>query len=177
MPVLKEPSNGSQRRARLLHQQAELLRALVYRQRIPPEFDASRLQAAARAMARKRCHEAAKAWPALVHWLGEDFPRRFAAYAQISPLPSEGGPLADGWAFVNSLAWSERLPDEVRHARFVIGLRYAWRPKGLRPRRGPAFKILLLRQSPHLFLGLHWPLNPTDSTVRIKVVGVTWIKS
>ena len=177
MPFLKEPSyDSSEQRARLLDQQSKLLRALVCRQQIPPQFDASRVQAAARALTRKRCHDAAKAWPALVRWLGEDFSRRFDAYAQTSLLPPEGGPLADGWSFGNSLARSEPLPIEVRQARFVVSLRYAWRPSGLRPRRAPAIKILLLRRSLRLLLGLYWPLSSSDTKVRIKVVAVTWSK-
>jgi hypothetical protein len=172
---VKQPSNSSSVRIRLLKQQAELLRALVDREPTPLEFDSSRLQAAADALSRKRCKEAANAWPALAHWLGKDFARRFASYARTSPLPSEGGPLADGWAFLDSLQRTERLPDRVRQERFAVGLRYVWHGRGLHARRGLALKILLLSKSRCLLIGWRCPQRRSKSIVIIKSIGLRWI--
>ena len=92
-------------------------------------FDGDQLAAARRSLLAKRMHEVARSWPATAGWLGERFPARFAAYASTHPLPSRGGPRADGAAFIATLegrAGDAPARDEWRRA----GL-----PRARRPRR------------------------------------------
>src|SRR5215831_12851456 len=56
---------------------------------------------------------AAQAWPGVRAMLGDDFRNRFAAYASTTSLPQDGGPLADGRAFVRYLAARMPLSDDV----------------------------------------------------------------
>ncbi len=174
--MLSIAQSESQQRAVLLQQQDALLRALVDGSQIPRGFDAAQVEIAATSLARKRRREAAKAWPTVVRWLGRDFELRFAAYAHNFPLPTHGGPLADGLAFLSSLARETPLPDDVRLARFAVGLRYRWRSRGLHLRVGPAIKVLLLRRPIRWVIGVRLAFCRTDANIKIKIVTAPWSK-
>jgi hypothetical protein len=141
-------------RARLAAQQAELMRALSGQAPAPEGADAERFQAAANALARKRLRSVARAWPALAGALGNGFSEHFAAFAAQTAMPSEGGPLADGRAFAYFLARTGHLPDAGRLEALAVDLRFAPCAGGLRRRRGPAFKMAMLRQPQRLVLAL-----------------------
>jgi hypothetical protein len=118
-----------------------LVQVLTRRASIPDDFDASRIQAAADALARKRARAVARAWPALQRALGPCFLIRFAAFAATASIPRLGGPLADGRAFARYLALRGELPDEGRLEAMAVDLRYATVRAGLTPRRLPAVRI------------------------------------
>src|SRR5262245_61180971 len=99
-------------RRRLAEDQARLVQALTGLGEAPAGFDSDRLRAASEALARKRSRAVARAWPALARALGEAFDEKFCAFADHTPLPSVGGALADGRAFVAHLAARGELPDE-----------------------------------------------------------------
>lgn len=148
-------------REELAAQQAALMRALS-RQGPPPEgFDAAQVDASAASLLNKRVRAAARAWPALARGLGESFAARFRDFARQTPLPAEGGPLADGRAFAAS-CYAE-LADEARQEVLGVDLRYRRRADELLPRRGPclraawlpgARRIVLAVRLP--WLGVHW---------------------
>lgn len=144
-------------RAVLAAQQAELMLALAGDAPAPPGFDTERLHATATALARKRARSAARAWPDLDAALGEKFNERFAEYASQQPLPGTGGPLADGRAFVDFLTAQGALPDEGRIEALRVDLHHVRTPRGLRPRRGPACKMALLRSPLRLVMALRIP--------------------
>src|SRR5262245_17404765 len=103
-------------RARLAESQAALVRALVARGEPPAGFAAERVRLAARSLVNKRVREVAGAWPALVEALGERFDQCFREYAGKSPPPGEGGPMADGRAFVRTMPAEEQTDDLRRSA-------------------------------------------------------------
>lgn len=148
---------SSEVRARLAEEQARLVRALTGQAESPADFDAGRLGAAAAALAHKRARSAARAWPALAHALGEGFEERFAEFVKRVPRPREGGPLADGRAFVADLAARGELPDEGRLEALGVDLHFRRTSAGLKPRRGPAVKVAWLRRSRKLALGIRLP--------------------
>jgi hypothetical protein len=131
-------------RARLAAQQAELVRALAGQATAPVGFDADRVRAASAALAAKRRSSVARAWPALPSALGERFRERFDEYAEITPLPRHGGPLADGLAFLRWLATIGDDPEECKLSSLAVALRYKTTTDGLVPRRGPTLKIAML---------------------------------
>ena len=100
-------------RARLAAEQARLVLALRGDPNPAPVFDPSNLAAAAAALAAKRCRSAAVAWPVMKNALGAKFPEQFTRYAADNPIPSEGGPAADGHAFAAWLARRGSLPSEA----------------------------------------------------------------
>jgi hypothetical protein len=144
-------------RERLASLQAELVSALTGRTGPPEGFDPDRLGAAARSLSRKRARSVARAWPSLADALGEDFEPCFAAYIAEAPLPRRGGPLADGRNFARFLARRGILPDAARLEVLSVDLRYASRPMGLVPRRGPALAVALLGHPRRLILAVRWP--------------------
>ena len=79
-----------------------------------------------------------------------------ATYAERTPPPREGGPLADGRAFLRTLAHSETT-DELRRAALAVDLAYRSSPAGLWPRRGICIKLARLRQAPGFLLGVRLP--------------------
>lgn len=78
----------------LAERQAALVAALVAGDGPPPGFDPARLDAARRALLRKRAGEAARQWPVLATSFGPRWVPIFAAFHD--GRPSEGG-LRDGW--------------------------------------------------------------------------------
>lgn len=91
--------------------QEALVKALVGGGPLPPGFDPGRVDAARRALLRKRAGEVAKAWPLLAAALGPTadagFVARFVAWA--AARPSEGS-YADGLAFARHLRTTGALP-------------------------------------------------------------------
>src|SRR5262249_43990882 len=87
----------------------------------------------------KRLRETARAWPMLARCLGGRYVERFRAFAAMTPPPAEGGPLADGWAFGQSIPANE-LDDDARRERLLVELHWHRTGGGLRLRRGLAFR-------------------------------------
>ena len=143
-------------RARLALAQAGLVRSLVGQGEPPPGFDAERLALAARSLLSKRLREVARAWPALCRCLGERWAEQFRAWASQTPPPGEGGPLADGRAFVRTVPSAE-LDDEARHERLLVDLHWRSTRTGLRLRRGAALKAIWLPGQRRLMLGVRLP--------------------
>jgi len=117
----------------LAEQQAALIAALTCTGDVPPGFDPVRVRAAASALAFKRARAVAQAWPGVRVMLGDDFRNRFAAYASTASLPQNGGPLADGRAFVRYLAAWMPLSDDITlqalsfdQSRSWLRMRFAW---------------------------------------------------
>ncbi|MBI3725424.1 hypothetical protein HY251_15955 [bacterium] len=124
-------------REKIRAEQSALLSALLGNGRAPEGFDRSRLLAAAEALSQKRSRAVARAWPALARTLPR-FQGRFSEFAARTPLPGEGGPIADGRAFVRALdpALAASLGDEARLEVLSVDLRFARVSSGLAPRRG-----------------------------------------
>src|SRR5262245_62673938 len=102
---------SAETRQRLAAAQAQLVNGLMGQGPALPGFHPDRVRASAESLARKRQRAVARAWPALTRALAEAFAGRFATYAETTPLPREGGPLADGRAFARFLAAAKELPD------------------------------------------------------------------
>jgi hypothetical protein len=144
-------------RKKLATIQTELLRALTQKE-IPPEgFDPVRIQATADTLVRKRARAVAKTWPALTQALGERFNEKFAAFAALTPIPNEGGALADGRAFALALAHNEELPDAGKLEALRVDLHYTTRKERLLPRRAFGFAGVLLKQPRRLVLAIWLP--------------------
>src|SRR5262249_47592483 len=138
-------------------QQAALVKALTSGTAPPADFDVARIEAAAEALARKRCRGVARTWPALRRALAESFEPRFAAFSAATPLPEDGGPLADGRAFARFLAAAGVLPEEARLELMAVDLSYVSTNRGLLPRRGFTMRIAVLRRACRLVLGIRMP--------------------
>lgn len=145
-------------RANLQAAQAALMRSLVGQEAAPEGFDRSRIEVAAKSLAIKRAQSVRSAWPALSRYLGESFLDRFSEYARDFALPCEGGPLADGRAFVRRLSRKEVLPDEVKLETLAVDLRFRETSDGLAPRGSFSMKCVLLSKPFRLILALRAPL-------------------
>jgi hypothetical protein len=137
--------------------QAALVGALAGAAPPPEGFDTSRLEAATGSLLGKRRRAAARAWPNLAAGLGDRFLERFGVFAAETALPSWGGPLADGFAFARWLKARRELPEAARLELLGVELRYRARVDGLVPRRGPIFRVALLRRPARCVLALRWP--------------------
>ena len=98
---------GADPAARLAVAQAALVAALVAGGPLPDGFDAGRVDAARRALLRKRAGEVARAWPLLAGGLGTAFTPRFVQWAARRP---PAGSFADGLAFAQQLRDKGELP-------------------------------------------------------------------
>jgi hypothetical protein len=148
---------GSEGRDRLAESQAELVRALTNPGQSVHGFDPKCLGASAVSLWRKRARAAARAWPSLFASLGDRARSTFAEFAEQVPLPEEGGPQADGRAFVEFLARKNRLPDSGRLEALFVDLHHARTPRGLSHRHGFAFKAALLRRPRRIVVGVRLP--------------------
>jgi hypothetical protein len=137
--------------------QAALMAALAGAAPVPAGFDASRVRAAAAALVSKRARCVAQAWPSLRIALGERFQQVFAAYASVTPLPAQGGPLADGRCFVRHLGAAHALPDAVLQQALLVDAGHVASPDGLARRRWPCLRIGWLPQSRRLLVALGGP--------------------
>jgi hypothetical protein len=143
-------------RERLAEAQEAFLRALLEDTEVPPGFDRSDVEAAAESLASKRRQAVARAWPSLARALGERFRERFDAFARTTSLPSRGGPLADGRAFIETLAHEEPLPDAVHRQVLAVDLRFRRRREGLVPRGGFSMVHGVLPETRRRVLGFRW---------------------
>jgi hypothetical protein len=148
---------SAEARQRLAESQAELVQGLTGRGPLPAGFDQERVRTAAEALVRKRMRSAARACPALHRALGEKFALHFEEYAASAPLPREGGPLADGRAFIHFLAGRGELPDAGRLEALAVDLHHVRCASGLVRRRGPAAGVALLRRPRRLVLAVRLP--------------------
>jgi hypothetical protein len=121
-------------------------------------FDAARVAVTRDALMNKRVRAVARAWPGLARELGDEFSARFAAFARSTPLPSSGGPLADGRAFAQTLEQRGELRDAGRREALAVDLRYRAVPGGLTPRgRGLVVRTTLLRSPRRLLIAVRFP--------------------
>jgi hypothetical protein len=144
---------STEARTKLAAMQVNLVAALVGDATVPPGFDSGRLNSAAISLRTKRARAVARAWPCLRQEIGE----HFAAFAANTPLPREGGPLADGRAFANWLEQRGKLPEAARLQMIAVDLRYVRKRDALTPRRGPCIKLMRLPSSKRLAVALRLP--------------------
>lgn len=142
-------------RQKLAIQQEALMRALSGQGPAPPGFDGGQVDASAASLLSKRVRAAARAWPALARMLGEDFAPRFREFATHSPLPAEGGPLADG-RFFAATCYAE-LTDEARQEVLGVDLHHRRSADGLRPRRGLCIRAAWLPGARRIVLAVRLP--------------------
>jgi hypothetical protein len=90
----------------LARRQAELVAALVAGAPVPPGFDDARVDAARRALLRKRAGEVARAWPMLAAGCGARWPAEFAGWAAGR---AGRGAMRDGWDLARTWAAAGRL--------------------------------------------------------------------
>jgi hypothetical protein len=156
---------SAEARTKLAAMQAELVFALAGRAAPPPGFDADRVRAVSMALAAKRRGAVARAWPGLPQALGSQFADRFDLFATRTPLPVNGGPRADGRAFLRWLAARGEMPEACRLQALTVDLRYVATAEGLMRRRGPVLRIARLREPRRLVLAMRllwlgeWWLN------------------
>ncbi|RLQ10780.1 hypothetical protein EAD96_02080 [Micromonospora sp. BL1] len=120
----------------LAARQAELVAALVAGGPLPPGFAPAPVEAARRALLRKRAGDVARHWPLLAAGLGADWPATFTAWADSRPT---NGSLRDGWDLARDLRDRDALPPlgaEELTAREAASRYDGRRPP--RPRRLPA---------------------------------------
>jgi hypothetical protein len=162
-----EENASEEARARLAAAQGELVRALVGQGEAPAGFDEARLALAARSLVGKRLREVARAWPALCRCLGERWAERFRDWAAHTPPPGEGGPLADGAAFLRAVPPGE-LDDKARLEALMVSLHW-WRTRrGLRRRRGFVLKSAWLPGQRRLVVGVRLPwLGARLTSIRV----------
>jgi hypothetical protein len=133
------------------------VRALTGAGEVPAGFDRERIERAARSLINKRRVEVARAWPATVAALGETYVERFNAFASQTPPPEQGGPLADGRAFLATLPPDTPWTDAAVWEQLVVDLHF-WRDAhGLRRRRWFALIWARLPQSRRLVVRLRLP--------------------
>lgn len=92
----------------LADRQAELVAALVAGAPVPPGFDPRLVDAARRALLRKRAGEVRRHWPMLAAGLGERWLPVFTDWA-AGRVPA--GASRDGWDLARSLAAAGGLPE------------------------------------------------------------------
>lgn len=146
-----------QSRRQLADMQTRLVFALTGRADVPAGFNPGRILVAAIGLARKRRRAVAHAWPRLTRAIGAVFEEQFTRYADVFPLPSDGGALADGRAFARWLAQQDALPDAGRLEALAVDLYYVACPSGMRRRSCPAVRSALLRQPRALVLAVRLP--------------------
>ncbi|MFG2055990.1 hypothetical protein ACGFI9_18370 [Micromonospora sp. NPDC048930] len=120
----------------LAARQAELVAALVAGGPLPPGFAPEPVEAARRALLRKRAGDVARHWPLLAAGLGAGWPATFASWAGDRPT---NGSLRDGWDLARELRDRGALPP--LGAEELVAREAASRYDGRttpRPRRLPA---------------------------------------
>jgi hypothetical protein len=161
MPPGAEASAVSVDRGGYAAQQSALLEALLRGGELPAGFAAAKADAARQSLRCKRVGALRQAWPALTVALGASFDARFDAFARTTGPPAFGEGVADGLAFVSSLAREEQLGDDVRveilFARAIL-VRDRRGDRGWRPRRDLFLRVARLRHPHRLLLVVHLPL-------------------
>ncbi|MCO1615071.1 MULTISPECIES: hypothetical protein [Micromonospora] len=120
----------------LAARQAELVAALVAGGPLPPGFAPAPVEAARRALLRKRAGDVARHWPLLAAGLGSAWSATFTTWADNRPT---NGSLRDGWDLARDLRDRDALPPlgaEELAAREAASRYDGRRPP--RPRRLPA---------------------------------------
>ncbi|MFE9960263.1 hypothetical protein [Micromonospora sp. NPDC005299] len=118
----------------LAARQAALVAALVAGGPLPPGFAAAPVEAARRALLRKRAGDVARHWPLLAAGIGDAWPATFAGWAAGHPT---NGSLRDGWDLARELRDRGTLPPlgaeelAVREAASRYNGRSAPRPRRL----------------------------------------------
>ncbi|MFG1675986.1 hypothetical protein [Micromonospora sp. NPDC049282] len=118
----------------LAARQAELVAALVAGGPLPSGFAPAPVDAARRALLRKRAGDVARHWPLLAAGLGADWPAVFTGWADGRPT---SGSLRDGWDLARELRDRGALPPlgaeelAVREAASRYDGRAAPRPRRL----------------------------------------------
>jgi hypothetical protein len=148
---------SSEQRQRLAVEQAGLMRALAGQADAPAGFDAARVRVAADSLLSKRMQSVARTWPVLAESLGDRYAEHFRAYGTRHALPSEGGPLADGYAFARHLQSERLFPGAARGELLTVQLRYRATARGLVRRRGPVVRLALFRRPFRLILAIRLP--------------------
>ncbi|GAA1682368.1 hypothetical protein GCM10009765_34470 [Fodinicola feengrottensis] len=100
-PDAPQGRQQAEARARLAAGQRDLVQALVAGAPVPAGFDATRVQATAKALISKRAGEVRAAWPRLAVSLGPDYRRLFGEWAADRPPL---GSMVDGYLFATALA-------------------------------------------------------------------------
>ncbi|MBO4163603.1 hypothetical protein [Micromonospora antibiotica] len=103
-PVESAPPPGP---VGLAARQAALVAALVAGAPLPAGFATDRVDAARRALLRKRAGEVARHWPLLAAGLGDTWPATFTDWASGRPTV---GSLRDGWDLARGLRDRDALP-------------------------------------------------------------------
>ncbi|MFC0530700.1 hypothetical protein [Phytohabitans kaempferiae] len=114
-------------RRTLAERQAALVAALVAGAPVPPGFDPRLIDAARRALLRKRAGEVARHWPLLAASFGARWTVTFAGWADGRPTQ---GSFADGLALARSLPLTGAAAEEL-----------AEREAALRPRGGVLHRL------------------------------------
>lgn len=144
-------------RSKVAAAQEELIRALVSDGAVPPEFDCSRVRAAADALLQKRSKSVARVWPRLADSLGGKFHEQFSRYAEARPVLRDGSPLADGREFARTVSKTAALSDDAIVEVLTFDLRYRVMGNRVVARRGVSFCAGLLKQSHRLIAAVRLP--------------------
>ena len=145
----------SEARARVAREQETLVSALVANGPVPAGFAAGRIHSAARALQRKRLRTLRHAWPVLAKAFTLTLEEDLAEYFASTPMPTQGGGLADGRSFIRWLAQKQTLPDEVKIGAARFDVQFVVSSSGIRPRRWPTCRVLLASQPRRILLLLH----------------------
>lgn len=118
----------------LADRQSALVAALVAGAPVPAGFDAARVEAARRALLRKRAGDVARQWRLLAASFGPRWPAVFGAWAAQRPTQ---GSLRDGWDLARSLTLTGPAAEELaeREARWRYDGGSAPRRRRFRRRR------------------------------------------
>jgi hypothetical protein len=158
MSTPSAPSDDAVREA-LQARQLQLLQALRGGT-LPDGFDAAAVQRCGQSLIRKRTREAARALPAHSRWLERLWVPQFARFAIEQPAPSQGGPMADGLAFLRWLQVQSLIeqpaPRNVRVEAFFVRLRWKSTPDGAEPRRGPRIRLAFFTDRPRMLLAIRF---------------------
>lgn len=119
----------------LADRQAELVRSLVAGEPDPDGFDEARLDAARKALLRKRAGEVRKMWPRLAASYGHDWVPRFSQWA-AGRRPQ--GAFRDGWEFCR-----EHPPEGAAAIEYLVHDMRMRRSFGIRASHGVVvFKLI-----------------------------------
>jgi hypothetical protein len=144
-------------RSNVASEQQSFLAALVSTSEAPIGVDQAKFVAAKEALLRKRARSVAKSWPGLARDLGALFFEDFSAFAEGEPVPQQGGPLADGFAFARWWARSNSLSEAARLEILAVRLQYVQCRAGLVPRRSPAMVCRVFQGPRRLVIGVRLP--------------------
>jgi hypothetical protein len=149
----------------LAAQQEALVRALAGQGPAPDGFDAEQITATAESLLKKRTRTVARVWPALARSLGDAFAVQFGEYARRTPLPRDGSPLADGYAFAQGLARRGELTEDARWELLAVQLQYCFTGNGPVGRRWPVVKTIWMSRPRRLVIAIGGRWGPRWWTI------------